>query len=162
MKKQNFYFFCVGKFSQWHKSPFKVNDVVYNCAEQFMMQQKALIFNDLETAQKIMKTSNPKKQKELGRAVKNFHPQKWNDVAKEIAFLGNYAKFSQNPVLRRKLILTGDVEIAEASPIDTIWGIGLSDKHPDAWDKNKWKGTNWLGEILMKVRTKLKEESNEQ
>jgi hypothetical protein len=28
-------------FSQWYKSKFTVDDILYNCAEQFMMHQKA-------------------------------------------------------------------------------------------------------------------------
>lgn len=30
---------CV--FSQWHPAEFRVNEVEYNCAEQYMMHQKA-------------------------------------------------------------------------------------------------------------------------
>lgn len=45
----------------------------------------------------------------------------------------------------------------EASPIDTIWGIGLSEKDKRAWNKETWRGQNLLGEILTKVRDKLLE-----
>lgn len=45
----------------------------------------------------------------------------------------------------------------EASPIDTIWGIGLSEKDKRAWNKKTWRGQNLLGEILTKVRNKLME-----
>lgn len=45
----------------------------------------------------------------------------------------------------------------EASPIDTIWVIGLSEKDKRAWNKETWRGQNLLGEILTKVRDKLLE-----
>lgn len=45
----------------------------------------------------------------------------------------------------------------EASPIDTIWGIGLSEKDRRAWNRETWRGQNLLGEILTKVRDKLLE-----
>lgn len=45
----------------------------------------------------------------------------------------------------------------EASPIDTIWGIGLSEKDKRAWNKETWRGQNLLGEILTKVRDRLLE-----
>lgn len=45
----------------------------------------------------------------------------------------------------------------EASPIDRIWGIGLSEKDKRAWNKKTWRGQNLLGEILTKVRDKLME-----
>lgn len=43
----------------------------------------------------------------------------------------------------------------EASPSDKIWGIGLSQNDPRASDRSKWRGTNWLGEILTEVREEL-------
>ena len=44
-----------GAFSQWYLgAPFVVAGVTYNCAEQFMMHMKAVLFGDKETALKIM------------------------------------------------------------------------------------------------------------
>ena len=57
--------------------------------------------------------------------------------------------------MREELIATGDKEIVEASPEDKIWGIGLRESDPLAWDKSTWKGTNWLGEAIMAVREEL-------
>ena len=53
---------------------------------------------------------------------------------------------------------TGDMEIVEASPTDKIWGIGLHETDPRAWDKATWQGTNWLGEAIMQVRETLKKQ----
>ena len=41
--KERFTFFWgnASPFSQWHPAPFKLDDVEYNCAEQYMMHQKA-------------------------------------------------------------------------------------------------------------------------
>jgi ribA/ribD-fused uncharacterized protein len=60
--------------------------------------------------------------------------------------------------MREELMATGDLEIVEASPEDKIWGIGLRESDPRAWDKSTWQGTNWLGEAIMRVRQKLREE----
>jgi len=35
---------------------------------------------------------------------------------------------------------------------DKIWGIGLAEDDPRAKDKRTWQGTNWLGQVLTKVR----------
>lgn len=56
---------------------------------------------------------------------------------------------------------TGDKILAEASPYDTIWGIGLEASHPDVTCPEKWKGKNLLGKNLMQVRTELRENNME-
>jgi ribA/ribD-fused uncharacterized protein len=150
-----FTFFWNGPFSQWKLCWFNVDGVDYSCAEQYMMAQKAILFNDMVALDKIMGTMQPKKQKEYGRSVKNFDTDKWNSVCKDIVYKGNHAKFTQNKELLKLLLDTAGTELVEASPYDTIWGIGLSATDSDANDKSKWLGTNWLGEILTKLRDDL-------
>lgn len=72
--KKDYYFFYKTKhpFSQWYKCKFIEDQIEYNCAEQYMMYHKALLFNDMKISKLILKTKQPGKQKELGRAVKNF------------------------------------------------------------------------------------------
>ena len=77
-----------------------------------------------------------------------------NSQAKNLVLKANMAKFSQNPDLKRVLLDTKGL-IVEASPLDTIWGIGLDEDDPRALDRAQWKGTNWLGEVLTKVRASL-------
>lgn len=153
----NFIFFWGGPFSQWYKSRIQVGDVTYNCCEQYMMAQKALLFGDTETYEKILKTKNPNEQKALGRTVKNFDSAKWNAVCRKVVYDANLAKFS-DPTLREYLISTGDKEIVEASPYDKIWGIGLGQDDPNRFDKSKWQGTNWLGVAIMEVRETLRKQ----
>jgi ribA/ribD-fused uncharacterized protein len=155
METEKFVFFYGGPFSQWYQSTFEVDGVKYNCAEQYMMAQKALLFGDDEAHRKIMKSHSPSDQKATGRKVKNFNADKWNLVAKAVTYRANLAKFS-TPYLAKYLLETGDREIVEASPTDCIWGIGLSETNPDRLDKTKWRGTNWLGEIIMQVRDTLR------
>jgi len=76
-----FTFFWKSALSQWRKSPFQVHGVEYNCAEQYMMAQKAIIFGDMEKLSEIMEAKLPSVQKKLGRQVKNFDVDEWNDVA---------------------------------------------------------------------------------
>jgi len=148
--------FWGGPFSQWYPSLFEVEGIKYNCTEQYMMVKKAGLFGDENAQLKIMASDDPREQKRIGRTVENFVPERWNVVAKDIVFRANMAKFTQNPECFAYMMNIGDQEIVEASPEDTIWGIGLSADDPDAYDKTKWKGTNWLGEVLMMVRDVLK------
>ncbi len=55
-----------------------------------------------------MATSDPRKQKALGRAVKGFDPIVWDKVGYEVVVQGNLAKFRQNPDFREVLLATGD------------------------------------------------------
>ena len=51
-----------------------------------------------------------------------------------------------------KLKATGDAIMAEASPYDQIWGIGMTADDPGARDPKQWNGQNILGDILMEIR----------
>lgn len=140
------------EFSNFHPCDFKYGDVWYNCSEQYYMSQKALYFNDMDTYGLIMGTKSPFIQKKLGRSVKGFEQSKWDKVKYNVMLWGCYLKFSQNAELKQMLLDTGEKLLAEASPTDKIWGIGLNQTNPDAFDPNNWDGTNMLGKVLMDIR----------
>ena len=138
--------------SQWFMSPFYVYATKYCCMEQFMMASKACLFNDKETFDRILQSSDPKEIKALGRQVKNFDKETWDKAKYLVVLNGNYRKFTQNPALRDYLLSTGNHFLVEASPYDCIWGIGLSADDPHALEPSQWKGENLLGSALMEVR----------
>ena len=70
---------------------------------------------------------------------------------------GIVAKFKSHPSLKNLLLQTGDKIIAEASPVDKIWGIGLAPDDTKAQDQANWDGLNILGELTMEARKQLKE-----
>ena len=145
-----------GCFSQWWPCTFEVDGVTYNCAEQYMMAQKAVLFNDHETLLKIMQAEDPNVCKGLGRQVRRFNPEIWDKECYDVVFRGNYAKFSQNKDLKKELMATGDRILVEASLYDRIWGIAMSIDHPDHTNPSKWKGTNLLGFALTDVKDVLR------
>lgn len=149
---EQFTFFWNGPFSQWYLSDFTVNDITFNCAEQYMMYEKAMLFEDYDIAVKILETDAPWEQKALGRMVSDFDLDQWNEVARDIVFAGNVAKFTQNNQLKEILLKTKGTTLVEASPHDKIWGIGLKQNDPKALNRETWRGSNWLGEVLTKVR----------
>jgi len=152
-------FFWNGIYSQWFQADFEVDGIKFNCAEQYMMYKKALTFNDVEIAKKIMNEPQPNNQKALGRKVSNFDVETWERVAKDVVYKGNYAKFTQNTHLLKELMSTGDRIIVEASPVDKIWGIGMHENDEGVENQENWKGKNWLGEVLTKLRDDLKKEA---
>ena len=138
--------------SQWYPCSFTVDGQTYNCAEQYMMAEKARIFNDEPIREQIMHETDQMTIKKLGRRVTGFVGAIWEGERYDVVFKGNEAKFSQNPHLREFLMSTGNKILVEASPKDTIWGIGLDEFNPDALDPRKWRGKNLLGFTLMDVR----------
>jgi len=146
-------------FSQWYPSMFVVDGIRYNCAEQFMMAEKARVFGDEVTRLKILNSEDPAEIKKLGREVKNFDPEKWSEVSVDIVVRGNVAKFSQNIPLKEFILSTEKKVLVEASPYDTIWGIGMKKEEAEKTTPHHWRGTNKLGYALMTVRDILKEEN---
>jgi len=164
MNEEKFTFFYRGPFGQWYLAPMVIDGIEYSCAEKYMMAEKARLFNDEEILAKIMAEDKPKEQKSLGRQVRNLNKEKWNDedkakwnsVAKDAVYKGNIAKFTQHEDLKKILLATDGTTLVEASPVDFIWGIGLDENDPDRFFRSKWKGSNWLGEVLTKVRENIK------
>lgn len=153
---KNYHFFWGGPFSQWAFSRFKIGEQEYNCAEQWMMAEKARLFGDVKVLEKIMFPGHdPATQKALGKTVKNFDLALWEQNAKLIVYRGNYAKFTQNGKLMDDLKATKGQLLVEASPYDKIWGIGLGERDPARLDESTWQGTNWLGEVITKLRVDL-------
>ena len=138
--------------SQWWKCDFTEGGINFCCAEQYMMYRKALLFEDHEHADEILKTKDLKTIKALGRLVSNFDDKVWNEHKSEIVLQGNICKFSQNPELKAYLIGTGDRILVEASPYDRVWGIGMRAGSAGICAPQKWKGQNLLGFLLMEVR----------
>lgn len=78
-----------------------------------------------------------------------------------IVIRANIAKFSQNNALGNFLISTGNRVLVEASPVDKIWGVGLSEQDKEIGNPLLWNGLNLLGFALMKVRRVLIEGSHQ-
>ncbi|WP_229217079.1 NADAR family protein [Dyadobacter luteus] len=117
-----------------------------------MMAQKAMLFGDLDTYDRILNARTPAEAKDLGRKVKNFDEDVWNKERINIVIQGNLQKFGQNKNLKDFLLNTKDRVLVEASPVDTIWGIGLAADDVKTENPSKWDGLNLLGFALMTAR----------
>lgn len=142
-------------FSQWFVAPFEHEGRRYATAEHFMMVRKAELFGDRESREKILQANDPGKAKALGRRVRGFDEQLWLDHRWQIVVAANHLKFDQNGDLREFLLATGNRILVEASPVDSIWGIGLAADAPEASNPFAWRGLNLLGFALMEVRALL-------
>ncbi|MFW6273194.1 MAG: NADAR family protein [bacterium] len=151
-------YFWGGEFSNFYLVKIKYNGINFYSTEQIFMWEKALYFNDKETAAKIMVESEPSTCKALGRQVKNFDANKWSEVSYDIMVNANYEKYTQSLMLKDILLATKNRVLVEASPYDKIWGVGLHQDDDRILDEKNWKGQNLLGKALMEVRDKIKNE----
>jgi ribA/ribD-fused uncharacterized protein len=139
-----------GYMSNFANYPIIVNGIKFSCNEQYIMYIKAKLFRDEYHAKLIMTLDKPSAMKAAGRNVRNFDQKKWDSNIEGIADTCNLAKFTQHLVLAKRLLATEDAIIAEASPHDSIWGIGV-DKYKGR-NPDNWNGQNILGNSLMRVR----------
>lgn len=143
-------------FSQWWKSCFNDGHVKYLFMEQYMMAEKARLFGDKEIEEKIMSCNDPNEIKGLGRKVRNFDEEVWNNIKYSIVVNGNYNKFIQNEKLKAFLLSTEDKILVEASPDDNVWGIQMAEEDVDIKNPKLWRGENLLRFALMEVRNEIK------
>lgn len=149
-----------GCLSNWYKTEFRYAGKIYTSVEQFMMYHKLMTFRQYELAEKVMKTDDPAKAKSIGRTrFSNFDDKLWTRISSTIVKRAVRAKFEQNPELLNKLLSTGNAVLAECSPFDTIWGIGLAPNDSRICITSEWKGKNKLGRILMNLRDEFRSRS---
>ncbi|KAK6436884.1 hypothetical protein LTR95_006925 [Oleoguttula sp. CCFEE 5521] len=161
----------VGWLCQWYPCRFSEPDYpvagAFNCAEQYMMYRKALLFGDVGTAKQIMEASSPRKQKLWVLLL-----LEWERARSAIVERGSCLKFTQGTnvsslnmssnedrtALKDFLPGTKDLELVEASPFDRIWGIGYKAEEAPNTPRSPW-GMNLLGKALMKARAQIREEA---
>ena len=123
--------------------------VRYNCCEQYMMAQKALLFNDHKTYDMIMRDGNPANMKKYGRMVRNFNDAVWNENKFDIVKRGNYLKFSQNSELKEMLLDTDDNTLGEDAKV-IILATGIDNRFlPD--DKHDDSDEEYYNQIIAKL-----------
>lgn len=147
-----------GCFSNWYPAEFDYVSHFTN-SEQFMMYHKVLMFRRYDLAEQIMQTSDPAECKKIaGQKFPEFNANIWEKTCYTIVKRGVKAKFAQNEDIRKILLSTGNELLAECSPYDRKWGIGIDIEDPNRFIVSKWKGQNMLGRILMEVREELRVE----
>ena len=143
-------------FSQWYPNDFTCDGATYRTAEHFMMAEKARLFDDQHHLNLILQAVTPAEAKKLGRQVRGFQDDLWNDRGVEIVTRGSIAKFGSDNALRDYLVGTGDRVLVEASPRDRVWGIGMGRNNPAVEQPSQWRGKNLLGFALMQARAELR------
>ena len=142
-------------FSNMHPAPFTVDGQRFSCTTQYIMYHKAMLFGDEETAEKILKSRDPKKMGLL--KPKGFNGKKWSQHAEKIMQAAYFHKFSQNPKLKQLLLKTTGLYLGEESS-ETFYGTGVPFHKTEALDRNHWTGENIAGKVLKVTRYKLRKQ----
>ena len=146
-----------GCLSNWYRADFEYAGQHFVSVEQFMMYHKLLTFRQYDLADQVRKTEDPAEAKKIGRThFDNFDDKLWTRISSTIVRRGVKAKFVQNPDLMKELLSTGNAVLAECSPYDKVWGIGLAPDDERVYDTRKWDGKNKLGRILMMLREEFR------
>ena len=129
---------------------------IFTSTEQAFMYEKAMFFNDYETANLIYNNDNPAECRKLGRVVKGYDDKAWAEVRYDIFYKYNLIKYTQDKKLQEKLLdpKFDNKIFVEASPIDRIWGIGISEDNDPEYKEHEW-GRNFLGKIITNIRNRI-------
>ena len=143
--------------SNWYPCSIEYEGMSFHCSEQLYMWFKAKYFKDEEIADKILKCTHAREAKDLGRQVKGFDKEIWDEISFGYMLYSVYLKFKQNSNLRNELFKIGEGrKFVEGSPVDTIWGVGIDYRDMKIRDEKNWKGQNKLGQCLDYVYNELK------
>ena len=115
----------------------------WNTVEHAYQAQKT--FNLVEY-DSIWSATTPREARNIGQKISMRSD--WDLIKYAVMKDCVMAKFTQNNDLMKKLLLTGNEEIIEDSPIDSYWGCGADGL-----------GKNMLGKILVEIREELNDDN---
>lgn len=132
-----------GYLSNFHKCRVEFEGMVYPSVEHAFQAAKN---PDPEYRSLIAAAGSPVTTKRMGKKTQ-LRPD-WEEVKEGIMLELLRSKFS-DPVLREKLLATGDAELIEGNNHwDRFWGVC------------RGEGLNKLGKLLMRVREELNNEND--
>jgi ribA/ribD-fused uncharacterized protein len=150
MKRINFYRVSdqYGEFSNFYESEVNIDKKKYKTTEHYFQAMK--YEDDKSYFDKICNAPSPSEAATLGRSRDKPMRKDWEKAKDGIMLKALRAKFTQNEILKKLLLSTGDAILAEHTKNDKYWGDG-----------GDGTGINMLGKLLMQVRTELSNEDSD-
>ncbi|NEN92091.1 MAG: NADAR family protein [Okeania sp. SIO3H1] len=130
---------CLSNFSP---HGFELDGLWWPTSEHYFQAQK---FVGTEHLEEIRLAKTPADAAKMGRERSRPLRKDWEEVKDDVMERGLLCKFQTHQDIGQILLDTGDELIIEDAPYDYYWGCGKDGS-----------GKNRLGEILMKVRTRLR------
>lgn len=135
------------RFGTYAAFGFELEGKVWPTVEHYFQGMK---FTDEAWQEKVRTAATPAQARKLGRKRRKSLRQDWKQVRETVMTRGVYVRCRTHPELAEELLDTGDQKIVENSSFDYFWGCGRDRR-----------GDNRYGNVLMKVRDKLREEQAE-
>lgn len=140
------YFYDIDKpygcFSNFSPHGFEQDGLWWDTSEHYFQAQK---FPDTPHVEEIRLAKTPEEAAKMGRERSRPLRSDWEEIKEEMMQKGLICKFQTHGDICEVLLATGDEILIEDNPEDYYWGCGYDGS-----------GQNRLGEILMKVRSILR------
>ncbi len=136
-------------FSNMYECEIMFENMKFRTLEHAFVAAKTTVLSERRQVQQI---EEPGDTKRFGRTL--TLRSDWEDIKLDIMLDLLRQKF-RKPFFKEKLLATGDAQIEEGNTWhDRFWGICHCDIH-------RGVGSNWLGQLIVKVRDEIRaEESN--
>jgi len=142
-----------------YESKFDVDGVTFTCVEWYMWYQRAKAWSPGDDLASLIREAKTKKQaRQLSRRCASPGPGSrsgWDVDRLKIMARAVLRKFECSAELSAKLVSTLQSRLLYATKWDAYWGIGFM--MSEAGERRDEWGTNYLGEISMLVRERIKE-----
>lgn len=131
-----------GEFSNFSPHPISLAGKRWPTSEHYFQAQK---FDDAAYCERIRKAHSPMEAATMGRDRKQKLRRDWESVKVDVMRTALRAKFAQHADLAVLLLSTGEAKLIEHTHNDRYWADG-----------GDGSGKNWLGRLLMELRTELR------
>jgi hypothetical protein len=143
-----------------HSSIESENDLKFSSLLQWMIWNKAILFENYDITNRIIEEDDPIKLNELERNFLYFDQKIWQQIMPDFLMEGNILKFLQNEELSKELLETGDAILAQIDDSNLLYGIGSVTTDGLEFNTGNSIGRNLLGKSLMQTRDKIINNNN--
>ena len=137
-----------GCFSNFSPHPIRLQGKTWPTSKHYFQAMK---FAGAPDEEEVRQAKSPMVAARMGRSRKRPLRKDWESVKDRIMDEAVTVKFAQHADLREILLATGDSVLVEHTVNDAYWGDG-----------GVGSGKNRLGQILMRVRSELRERADVQ
>ena len=139
-------------FSPTYPASFMVNGREFHSIQQYYLYYRALVQNQRDLANFILKEWDLAQGKKVEMILKNSHEEFWFENSYKVIYNGINCRFLQNPSCMEQLIATQEGVFIYNNSVDLYLGTGFSETDSIHDIRNNWKGNNYYGYFLAAVR----------